>query len=68
MKQREYLARQRYNYDPNFHAVVSVLEKWMIELKLSPNDLHDAVNLAGDLTSMERYYEKFYEEDSHDKV
>lgn len=55
MKQRDYETIQRYNNDPTFHSIVSALGKWMIDFKISPNELHDAVNLAGDITSSKRY-------------
>lgn len=57
MRQYKYEARQRYNSDPTFHAVVRTLGKWMLEFKLSPNELHDAVNLAGDLISLQQQYQ-----------
>lgn len=43
MKEREYMARHRYNNDPTFHAIVSTLGKWMLEFKLDSNELHDAL-------------------------
>lgn len=46
MREAESFARSRYLNDSNFHNLVSCIERLMAETKLSPNEFHDAVNLA----------------------
>jgi len=58
MKEHEYIARQRYLNDPQYHNIVNLLEKLMNETRISPNEFHDAVNLAEDMRRMTE--NKFY--------
>ncbi len=47
-KADEIRARERYMDDPLFHNTVCVIRQLLTETRLSPNELHDAVNLAAD--------------------
>lgn len=58
MRECERRARYLYLNDPIFHKVVECLEKLMKETKLSPNDVHDAVNLAADRNRVDNLYYK----------
>jgi len=55
MRRSEEEARYRYQIDPTYHKLVTIIEQLMQETKLSPNEIHDAVNLAAD-----RFYSQFY--------
>lgn len=57
MNDREYANARRYLDDPIFHNLVSLIEKLMSETKLSPNEFHDAVNVAASRQSVNRYYD-----------
>lgn len=48
MKENERRAQHRYLNDPYFHTLVNNLEKFMMEVAIDPNEIHDAVNLAAD--------------------
>ncbi|GMB01058.1 hypothetical protein [Pelosinus sp. IPA-1] len=56
MREYEYIARQRYLNDPQYHNLVNLLESLMDETGISPNEFHDAVNLAADRHKAD-YYE-----------
>ena len=56
MKECEYIAQQRYLNDPHYHNLVNFLEKFMNETGMSPNELHDAVNLAVDNRRVANFY------------
>ena len=57
MRERDRYAIYLYENDPYFHRLVDVLIDALENIP-DPNLLHDAVNLATDKTTMERYYKK----------
>lgn len=46
MRECEHMARERYLNDPVYHNIVNMLEVFLKEARVSPDELHDAVNLA----------------------
>jgi hypothetical protein len=66
MKEHEYMARQRYLNDPQYHNLVKLLIKLMDETGISPNEFHDAVNLAANKRSMVDYEFRKAEAVNHD--